>query len=150
MNAGVFLLTVCLFMETWQRVGEAETKWKYNGLHKKAASDSYIGHDCLIAVSTSRLLMVKKQWRKIMGQHPLCYSSSGAVSDWKRFLCGLMDSRVGHHINTHSCKITQALNTLRLFLGMLTDWNFIALAQEPYRILNSLHAWRLREETAVC
>lgn len=57
----VFLLTVCLFMETWQRVGEAETKWKCNGLHKKAASDSYIGHDCLIAVSTSRLLMVKKQ-----------------------------------------------------------------------------------------
>lgn len=66
--------------ETWERDRVGRQRQRRAGdvmvYTEKEASDSYIGHDCLIAVSMAGLLMFKEQWRrKIIRKYPPCYCS---------------------------------------------------------------------------
>lgn len=113
MCAGVCVRSVLCYAflrrETWQRGRERGEMW---GFTRKAATDSYIDYDCLIAVSVLRLLMVKEQWRKIIRSHPLCCYGEvwlGLVPVTGRDSSyGFMDSGVSCRINTCSCKIGPA------------------------------------------
>lgn len=58
MRAG---LVLCLFKEAGGHGRERERARDKVEFTQKAVSDSYIGHDCLIAVSMVMLLMVGEQ-----------------------------------------------------------------------------------------
>lgn len=91
----------------------------------EAKPDSYIGHDCLAAkFFHARLLMLKeqkemqKEKEKFIRQYPLCYYSrrgGWCVCVWEGGVSvtgcgpsrGVMGSKIGHRINTCSCKIAR-------------------------------------------